>query len=340
MSNTFTGPNFVKALPHASGERQVGDADPQARPDVINRVPKGYYAILRRLFNTLFDGLTVDFTDASTVTAFAASLIQQVVLTNKTGGSLVAGDVVALDAGNDSAVALGDTAASLKRYVVALESISSNVVGRFAAPGSVVSVKVTATVVRGNYLLKSATTKVLVDSGTAMGNTQTLPEGTVALALTADSGGFCTALLFGQHGGLGLDTTAVWTKNHEWSETNGQKLGLKKLTELTTIGTGATTSTAIQIPAGAVALAVSVRCTVSIPGTATMTIGDGVTAAKFNTGASIASSAGTTDPGTKAGPTYYAAATAIVITPNATPSTNAGRVRVTIFYYDSTPPTS
>ena len=121
---------------------------------------------------------------------------------------------------------------------------------------------------------------------------------------------------------------------------NGQLIKIGVLEELTTIAASATTSTAIQIPAGSVVLAVSVRVTVTIPTAATMTVGDGTTAAKFNTGSNIAVAAGTTDTGMKAGPTYYAAATSIVFTPSLTPGTNAGRVRTTIFYMQVTPATA
>ena len=121
---------------------------------------------------------------------------------------------------------------------------------------------------------------------------------------------------------------------------NGQQLAVSVLEELTTIAAAATTSTTIQIPAGAIVLAVSVRVTTVIPTAASMTVGDGTTAAKFNTGSNIAVAAGTTDVGTKAGPTYYASATSIVFTPNATPSGATGRVRTTIFYLQVTPPTA
>ena len=71
MANTFTNPNFIRSRPHASAEKQVGDSDPSARTDVINRVQKGLLAILKRLFNTITDGVTADFTDLTTITEFA-----------------------------------------------------------------------------------------------------------------------------------------------------------------------------------------------------------------------------------------------------------------------------
>jgi hypothetical protein len=121
---------------------------------------------------------------------------------------------------------------------------------------------------------------------------------------------------------------------------NGQALThLQSLTELTTIAAAATTDTTIQMPAGAVVLAVSVRVTVAIPTAATFTVGDSGSAARFNN-AAVTVAANSTDPGTKAGAYYNASALSIRITPNLTPGDTSGRVRVTIHYYTSTPPSS
>jgi len=121
---------------------------------------------------------------------------------------------------------------------------------------------------------------------------------------------------------------------------SGQILGLKALAELTTIAAAATTDTAIQIPANAVVFAVSVRVTTVIPTAATFTVTGTTTGTAFQTGASVAVAAGTTDVGTKACPYLNTAAQTIRITPNAQPADNTGRVRVTIHYYDITAPTS
>lgn len=340
MANSYTNPSWIKAKPHGSAEKQVGDADPQSRADVINRPSKSMTAVMKRLINTLFDGLTVDMSDASTLTALQATLIQQAVLTNKTGGSLVAGDAVAFDSANSSSVALADTLSSQKQFVIALEAISNNAAGRFALAGSVTSVNVTGAVTRGNYLAKSATTKVLVDTGIAMGNTQPPPTGAVALALSGDAGGAATALVLGKLGGVGADYLAQWTQNHEWIDsTNGQKFGIKRLTELTTIAAAATTDTSIQIPAHGVVMAVSVRVTVTIPTSTSFDVG--VSGATSRYGATLGVAAGTTNPGTNDATRYYSSASAIRFTMNGgAPANNNGRVRVTIWYYDSTPPTS
>jgi hypothetical protein len=119
---------------------------------------------------------------------------------------------------------------------------------------------------------------------------------------------------------------------------NGQFLNVKSLTELTTIAAAATTTTTIQIPADAQVIGVSVRVTVAIPTAATFTYGVSGTAARYGTG--ISTAANTTAKGMIDGVRYYAAAVGILITPNATPANNNGRVRVTIHYFEMTAPTS
>lgn len=120
---------------------------------------------------------------------------------------------------------------------------------------------------------------------------------------------------------------------------NAQKTGVYSLTELTTIAAAATTDTTILLPAAAIILAVSVRVTVALPITTNFTVGDAGSAARYST-AAVAKAVNSTDPGTKAGAYYNAAATAVRITPNSTPSDATGRVRVTIHYISITPPTS
>lgn len=121
---------------------------------------------------------------------------------------------------------------------------------------------------------------------------------------------------------------------------NGQSFSsVLSLTELTTIGAGASTDTTIQMPAGAIILAVPVRVTTVIPIAVTFTVGDAGSVARFST-TTISTAANTTDTGTKAGAYYNAGALSIRITPNASPLTTTGRVRVTIYYISVTPPTS
>lgn len=120
---------------------------------------------------------------------------------------------------------------------------------------------------------------------------------------------------------------------------NGQLLKAASLTELTTIAAAATTTTTIQIPANCILLAVSVRVTVAIPTAATFTVIGNTSTTVYNT-AAVAVAANSTDAGTAAGAIFNGTAQTVRITPNLTPANNNGRVRVTIFYFVSTPPTS
>lgn len=120
---------------------------------------------------------------------------------------------------------------------------------------------------------------------------------------------------------------------------NGQTLQITSLTELLTIAAAATSTTALQIPAGAILLAASVRVTVVIPTATTFTVIGNTSTTVFNT-AAVSVAANSTDAGTAAGAFYNSTAQTVRITPNGTPGANTGRVRVTIFYILSTPPTS
>jgi len=120
---------------------------------------------------------------------------------------------------------------------------------------------------------------------------------------------------------------------------NGQYLTVQALSEETTILAGATTTTAILMPAGAIILAVTVRVTTAIPANATsFSVGDAGSATRFGTSATISINVNTTDVGTKAGAYYNASALGILLTMNGgNPTANTGRVRVTIHYISLTP---
>lgn len=124
------------------------------------------------------------------------------------------------------------------------------------------------------------------------------------------------------------------------SRTNGQAFTMASLTELTTIAAAATTDTVIQIPVNAVVFAVSVRVTVAIPTAATFTVTGTTSATQFDVAGSVAVAINTTDVGTRNCPYKNGTAQTIRITPNLTPATNVGRVRVTIHYYQITAATS
>jgi hypothetical protein len=134
--------------------------------------------------------------------------------------------------------------------------------------------------------------------------------------------------------------TATATAELQVSGGNGGFLSpVKALTELTTIAAAPTTTTAIQLPATSVVLGVSVRVVTVIPTAATFTVTSATPTKTWNTVA-VPVAATTTDPGTLPGPTFQTTASAVTITPNLTPGAATGQVRVTIYYYTITPPTS
>ena len=139
-------------------------------------------------------------------------------------------------------------------------------------------------------------------------------------------------------GNVGIGTTSP---DGQFSQglANGQQISCKSLTELTTIEAAATTDTAIQIPANVIVKAVSVRVTVAIPTAASFTVKGATSATAFNT-AAVSTAVDTTNKGNLNCPYNNGAAQTIRITPDQTPADNSGRVRVTIWYEDSIPPTS
>jgi hypothetical protein len=120
-----------------------------------------------------------------------------VALTNRTGGALVAGDVVTGDTSNDSSVALADTVTTKKQLLVSIDAADNLATGRFITHGLAL-VRVASATTRGHYLTKSATTKAAVDSGTAIGDSTNIPQGAFAVALSSSAGaGFVVADLLG-----------------------------------------------------------------------------------------------------------------------------------------------
>jgi len=139
------------------------------------------------------------------------------------------------------------------------------------------------------------------------------------------------------------EVTTLWVDSLDAVADNGALQGaawggFKTLQETTTIAAAATTDTTIQIPANAIVMSVSVRTTVTIPTAATYTVTGATSTTVFNT-AAVSTTATATDMGTQNCPYKNGAAQAIRITPNLTPATNVGRVRVTLIYYLSIPAT-
>jgi hypothetical protein len=144
---------------------------------------------------------------------------------------------------------------------------------------------------------------------------------------------------------LGVTSTKRWrhlyyTGNLQMEAvSNGGLYAVQQATELLTIAAAATTDTALSVPANAVILGCSVRVTTVIPTATTFTVTTAAGGTTLST-AAVSTAANSTDPGTKAGPFFQSAATNIRITPNLTPGAATGVVRVTVYYYTVTPPTS
>lgn len=119
------------------------------------------------------------------------------------------------------------------------------------------------------------------------------------------------------------------------SASGSPAIGDEVLTELLTIAAAATTDTSIQIPANSWVNQVEAKVEVAIPTAATFDYGISGATTRYGTGISV--NLNTYSAGTIDGRRYYAAATAIRFTPNLTPGTNVGRVRVTIHYNKGTP---
>lgn len=73
-------------------------------------------------------------------------------LTNKSGGSVAAGDVVVVDTSNDTAFTTTTTARSEVSLGVAQETIANNATGRVLTHGYAALVNVPASVTRGHYI--------------------------------------------------------------------------------------------------------------------------------------------------------------------------------------------
>jgi len=131
---------------------------------------------------------------------------------------------------------------------------------------------------------------------------------------------------------------------------NGGKMEFKMVTENLTMVTGATTDSAIQIPAGAICMSVAARVTTDFPmqddsavlAPSTFSIGTSTTAAKWGSGISTVAGAVNTTSSMMAGFEYFSSNTSIRITPAIWISSDvpAGTIRLSIRYIETTAPTS
>lgn len=115
-------------------------------------------------------------------------------LTNRTGGTTAAGDVVTPSTANDSSVVAADTLLSPRQFLVGVGSVNNLSAGPYDRKG-IVLVKVTGAVVRGNYLIKSATAGRLEDSGVSHTN-GFMTDNAVAIALQSNASGTATIKAF------------------------------------------------------------------------------------------------------------------------------------------------
>lgn len=86
-------------------------------------------------------------------------------LTNQSGGSVVAGDVVYLDTANDASFTTGTTSGYTGAVGVAFESIASAAQGRVIVAGYCPLVNVNASVTRGNFGKTHTVVKQATDAG-------------------------------------------------------------------------------------------------------------------------------------------------------------------------------
>lgn len=112
-------------------------------------------------------------------------------MTNKSGGGVVGGDVVILDATSDSAFITTTVQGYTGPIFIVYDAIADDDLGRVNQSG-VRSVAVTGGVARGDFLITSGTAKKAMSGGGSW------IDGAFGVALAADAGGFVTAILFGK----------------------------------------------------------------------------------------------------------------------------------------------
>src|SRR4051812_32347044 len=86
-------------------------------------------------------------------------------LTNKSGGSVAAGDVVIVDTSNNDAFTTSTAGAVTGGVGVAQETIASNAIGRVLLSGYAALVNTSASVTRGNFGKTHTVVKQAVDAG-------------------------------------------------------------------------------------------------------------------------------------------------------------------------------
>lgn len=166
---------------------------------------------MARKFIHVFSSGVADIADTAQVLAsdWNATHVLADEMTNRTGGTLSIGDVVAIDTANNESVVADDTQGKVRPYLVTVGAISGRILttvsnlslGFFTDVGTLTT-KVTGVITRGNYLRKSATSKALEDTGVSSdGNPP--PLGALAISEASDAGPGPTTLAVKWGGGLG-----------------------------------------------------------------------------------------------------------------------------------------
>jgi hypothetical protein len=113
-------------------------------------------------------------------------------------------------------------------------------------------------------------------------------------------------------------------------------LKIKRRVQTVTIAAAASTNSTIEMPAGALVLGVTALVKVVIPTATVFDIGDSGDADRF--AASVAVAAGTKSKGTRLAPYVPSSAQVVKITPDQSPATATGKVKLTIHYIELTAP--
>jgi hypothetical protein len=128
-------------------------------------------------------------------------------------------------------------------------------------------------------------------------------------------------------------------QTQRWYGANGAYFQVATQSELLTIGAGASTNTAMTIPANSIVRGVAVYVVTVIPVAANFTVTGTAAGGPFNT-AAVSTAAGSNDVGTQNTPYKNGAAQTITITPNLPPLAATGQVRIVLMYEIPSAPTS
>lgn len=217
--DTLTGPLVLAADPAAAMQAstrqytdgkvaKVGDtmtgplvlsADPTT---ALQAAPKQYVdARVARSGDTMTGPFNLAGDPSAALQAATKQYVDKLVtpvFTNKTGDTLSAGDVVALDEGNDSSVRnIGIDGYPGPGVVIAAETIANNASGHFVLFGATTA-KASGVINRGNYVRKSIINKaVAAELGSSYDSANFPSETSIGFALANASGGQVPIFFFG-----------------------------------------------------------------------------------------------------------------------------------------------